>query len=131
MRLPLLNIILLLLMTSLVDAYILWDVRSQSSKLKRGRNCAVYGISVLLCWALLAVGLSLPRRSGDYDLQPVMWLLFSYLTIFVAKIVYVLCSLVGRLVNIRSRRLVNYGAMAGVPLGLSLIHISEPTRLID
>lgn len=118
MRLPLLNIILLLLVTLLVDAYIMWDVRSQSSKLRRGRNCTVYGISVLLCWALLAVGLSLPRRSGDYDLLPVMWLLFSYLTIFVAKIVYVLCSIVGRLVNIGSRRLVNYGGMAGVPLGI-------------
>lgn len=118
MRLPLLNIIIVAVLTICVDAYIFCDFRSYSTRLRKRRNSMAYGISALLCWALLVTGLCLPRRSGDNSLLPVMWMLFTYITIFFPKVVYVLCSVIGRLVNLNSRRLVNYGAMLGVPLGI-------------
>lgn len=118
MRLPLTGILIMVILTLIIDGYIYYDVRSMSGKPKRKRNGWLYIASCVPCWALLVVAFSLPLRDEGRDVIPVMWLLFTYLTIIAAKTVYVLCSLIGRLCNIGSRRLSNYGAMLGVPLGL-------------
>ena len=108
----------MVILTLIIDGYIYYDVRSMSGKPKRKRNGWLYIASCVSCWALLVVAFSLPLRDEGRDVIPVMWLLFTYLTIIAAKTVYVLCSLIGRLCNIGSRRLSNYGAMLGVSLGL-------------
>lgn len=118
MRLPLTGILIMLLLTLVIDGYIYHDVRSMSGKPKRKRNGWLYIASCVPCWALLVVAFCMPLRDEGRDVIPVMWILFTYLTIIAAKTVYVLCSLIGRLCNIGSRRLSNYGAMLGVSLGL-------------
>ena len=120
MRLPLTGILILLLLTLVIDGYIYYDVRSMSGKRKRKRNGWLYLASCVPCWTLMIVAFCMPLRDEGRDVIPVMWLLFTYLTIIVAKTVYVLCSLIGRLCNIGSRRLSNYGAMIGVPVGLAV-----------
>lgn len=57
----------------------------------------IYWITALLCYALLIVTICLPRRDADSGISAVMWLLFTYLAIYVCKLFYTLCSLLGRL----------------------------------
>lgn len=112
------TIIVAFILTLLVDWYILSDVRRASRRPHRRRNSWIYIATCVPCWALLITAVCLPIREVDCSILPVMWLLFTFMSIVVSKVVYILCSLVGRLINIRSRRLENYGAMVGVPLAV-------------
>lgn len=118
MRLPLITIIILFVLSILIDVYITSDVRHFSAKRNRTRNTLIYIATALLCIALLVVAVCIPLKSADSNILTVMWLLYTFLTIYVSKLVYCIFSLIGRAVNMKSRRLVNYGAMAGVPAAL-------------
>lgn len=120
MRIPVVTLVLLFAVTFIIGAYIIFDVRSYSSRVHRRRNMWITLVAEALVVVLLAVAMFLPKRSPDMEVLPVMWMLYVYLTIIVPCIIYSLCSVVGRLVNMGSRRLVNYGAMVGVPLGVIL-----------
>lgn len=112
------TIIITFVLTLLVDWYILSDVRKASRRPQRRRNSWIYIATCVPCWALLITAVCLPIRDADRSILPVMWLLFAFTSILVSKVVYIFFSLVGRIINIRSRRLVNYGAMIGVPLAV-------------
>lgn len=94
MRLPVLSIIFLFLFSFLVDLYISFDIKQIWKK----RGVIGYWISAGVCYALLIVAISLPRRDATTGLSPVMWLLFTYLTIYVGKLAYFLISLLGKAV---------------------------------
>lgn len=64
------------------------------------KGATIYWCTALLCYALLIVAISLPRRNADSGISTVMWLLFTYMTIYVAKIFYLLCSLFGRFIRV-------------------------------
>ena len=118
MRLPLINIIIVSVLTLLIDLYILSDVAKASSRRRRTRNIWIYIATCIPCWALLIIAICLPKREVDQNINPVMWLLFTYLSIFASKVIYTICSLIGRLINIGTHRLVNYGSMLGLPLAV-------------
>lgn len=96
MRIPTLSIIFLFIISFLIDLYICLDVK----KIWRKRGLWVYWGTCLLCYALLIVTISLPRRDAETGLSAVMWLFFTYLTIYTGKVVYLLCSLFGRFIRI-------------------------------
>ncbi len=119
MRLPLLMIIATFLVSIGIDAYITWDIFTYSRLKNIRRNTSIYIVSVVLCYALLIVAICLPRRSGDTDIIPIMWLLFTYLTIYVPKLVYIFFSAIGRLFRSGTiSRPINYGAPVGLFIGL-------------
>ena len=95
MRIPALSIIILFVVSFLIDLYISIDVKQLFGK--NWRN--LYFITALLCWALLIVTISLPRRDAGSGISVVMWLLFTYLSIYLGKLVYIICSAIGRLVR--------------------------------
>lgn len=105
MRIPVIVAVLLFAFTFLIDIYIYADVRSATKK-KSLR--ALWIVSSLLCWAFLVVLICLPKRSQDADLIPVMWMLYAYISVYFAKFIYVVISLIGRLIRwlskSRSRR---------------------------
>lgn len=93
MRIPVLSIIFLFIFSFLIDIYITFDVKQIWKK----KGVSIYWIVTSLCYALLIVAISLPRRDVDSGISTVMWLLFTYLTIYSAKLLYVLCSAIGRI----------------------------------
>lgn len=99
MRLPVLSIIFLFLFSFFIDLYISIDVKQMWKK----KGVVAYWISSFLCYALLIITISLPRRDADSGISAVMWMLFTYLTIYVAKVLYALSSLFGRLVRVTFR----------------------------
>lgn len=93
MRIPALSIVFLFIFSFIIDFLISLDVKGMWRK----RGIKVYWITVALCYALLIVAISLPRRETDSGISAVMWLLFTYLTIYSDKIFYLICSLIGRI----------------------------------
>ena len=118
MRFPVIVLILLFVFTACICAYILKDINSYASRPNRKRIARIFVIVMVLMFGVLALGVALPRDGSCDDVLPVMWIIFSYSTVLIAGTVYCLCSLIGRLINLGSRRLVNFGAMVGVPLAI-------------
>lgn len=114
MRVPVISVIILFLFSFLVDWYIWSDIRKYASQKHRKTYGIVYAVLSALLWIYLIVVVCLPRRDVGESITPVMWMLFSYFTVYISKFVYMVCSLIGRLF----RKHVNYGAYIGIGLGL-------------
>lgn len=119
MRIPALSIIFLFIFSVLIDLYISFDIKQIAKK----RGLIIYWISSVLCYALLIVTISLPRRDAESGISAVMWMLFTFLTIYVAKAVYLICSFLGRLLRIWLRIKLNIypSKWIGLFLGLSFM----------
>lgn len=119
MRIPALSIIFLFIFSFIIDLIISFDVRQFWKK----KGLWIYWITVVFCYSLLIVALSLPRRNAESGLSAIMWLLFTYLTIYTAKFVYVICSVIGRLIRVGFRFKGNIypSKWIGIFLGLSLM----------
>ncbi len=101
MRIPVLMMIIMLLGSVLIDLYITFDIRRST---KRSIWWKLYAVSAVLCIGFIIFVLCLPRRSESNDILPVMWMLYSIISVYVAKLIYVLFSLCGRLVSVFSKR---------------------------
>lgn len=122
MRIPAVTIVFLFIFSILIDLYISVDVW-QTWKKKKSQ--VIFWISSVLCYAVLIVALSLPRRDVNESISAVMWLLYTYLTIYAAKFIYILCSLLGRAFRLalRIRSGIYPMRMAGVVFGVLLMAI--------
>ena len=93
MRLPVVIIVFLFILPILIDLFISFDIRQMWKK----KGLWVYWLTALLCYALLIVAISLPRRDAGSGISAVMWLLFTYITIYTAKVIYLIWSFMGRI----------------------------------
>ena len=111
MRIPAPALICLILLTFAVDWYILRDIKQYISRKWKKVFYGVYLATAIICWLVLAVIAFWPLRSPDHDTFVVMWLLFGYLSIYIPKAFYTICSLLGRFF-FRNHH-ANFGAMFG------------------
>lgn len=116
MRIPALSIVLLFIFSFLIDLYISFDVRAIGKK----KGFWTYWVTSLLCYSLLIVTISLPRRDADAGISTVMWLLYTYLTIYTGKVFYMLCSLFGRFFNILFRTKLKYHPFRWLGCGVAV-----------
>lgn len=118
MRIPVIMMICLLVGSGLIDLYIANDIRQSSGRRSWWK---AYWISAFVCWIFVIVTLCLPRRSEENDILSIMWMLYSYLSIYTAKLVYIIFSLVGRLFSlIFHKRKGNRYPMRWIGLSMSL-----------
>lgn len=117
MRLNWLVILFFIVVVFGSDAYILRDIRKYVRSRYRTASTVAWVILSLLCWGLAVAFLCMPKRSEDADLYPQMWMLYTFLSIYIPKLIYCICSLVGRIFCHAHR---NLGAMIGVPLAALL-----------
>lgn len=106
-------IIFLYLFTILADIYILRDIRCYLRG-KKGKIAFVsFSIIAVVMLALLTATIILQIQ--DYPrLYNVMWILFSYLSIFIPAIIYTVFSAIGKIFRCKKNgRSVNHVALAG------------------
>ena len=116
MRIPVIALIVVLFLSLVLDFYI-W--KALKSRLKSRIYSRVQMVSALLLWAFLIVAVSLPRRSGsDETLLCIMWMLFGYMTVYSAKLVFVVVDLLASAPKLwhrhRMKWLTRSGAVAGI-----------------
>lgn len=142
MRIPVLMAILLSLLSIAADIYILGEIRGGFRNVSRRNDSGsseyyarkkskrkwsiIYGVSAVLCWMLLALILLLPKRAEGESILPTMWMLYSYITIYVGKFIYVIFSLLGRLFSspVHNNKILKHrvrvcGNVFGVLLGVT------------
>lgn len=93
MRLPVIMMSILFIVNFCAD-FIIWrDVK----RLFKNRWQTKVVIALLLSiWALLIIAVLSPRRDAGADLQPIMWMLYTFLSLFIPKLLYALFSLLSR-----------------------------------
>lgn len=122
MRIPLALLIPLMVVMALIDLYLWSDVKNATKR--RGGRIAFW-ISTTLCWGALIVALCLPRRAEGSDILPVMWLLYAILSVYLAKFIYLLVSVVGRILARFRKRSKGYrwARVVGVFAGLLFLSV--------
>lgn len=93
MRLPVIMMSILFIVNFCAD-FIIWRDVKRSFK---NRWLTKVVIALLLSiWALLIIAVLSPRRDAGADLQPIMWMLYTFLSLFIPKLLYALFSLLSR-----------------------------------
>lgn len=118
MRIPVPALVSLFVISFLVDFYIRMDLKSYSSADRRKLYTRIYAVLSGACWIFLTVIACLPLRDEANGVTTVMWMLFSYITVYLSKAIYCIFSLTGRLFSPRGHRKLNYGVMAGIPMSV-------------
>ena len=93
MRLPIVMMSILFIVNLCAD-FIIWQDAKRLFK-NRWQTKAVIAF-LLSIWALLIVAVLSPRRDAGADLQPIMWMLYTFLSLFIPKLLYALFSLFSR-----------------------------------
>ena len=127
MRLPVIMLILSYAVLLLTDWYIWNDFRifSLYKKFKpeskgKSRWSKIFLIFAALVFIVLTVAVIIPHQDERQDLQIKMWLLFGFLTVVLAQIIYVIGSLLGFVSLTFGRRRLNTGLWVGLPLAVFL-----------
>lgn len=116
-------IFVLYVLTIASQSYIYKDI--QTCLRGKTKKAGIFAFWILSLGSLSLLTITIVLQISDYpDLYNVMWILFSYLTLFVPSIVYCLLSAIGRLFKWqRNGRRMNYLALAGF-LFASLLFIT-------
>ena len=123
MRVPIITALLLVALSVLTDIYIFRDIRQYCLERMRKLWLWLYGISSLVCWGFIIAFLIIPKRSPDQSILPAMWILYSYITVYVGKFTYCIFSLLGRLVKRLSKSSKNRGVIVGSTLSVILFAV--------
>lgn len=92
MRAPLLPLLILLVICSVIDVYIYHQIKRHVTNSSLWRRIQLW--SAIAFQLMLVVGIMLPARDGDNTmLLWKMWLLFTYATIYLPKILFVIFDL--------------------------------------
>lgn len=119
MRLPLLFTLILLVISLLSDLYIYFRVPRQI----KIRGCVLrsrrwYLYSAIFTNLLLVACICAPKRDGETSLLPIMWMLYTWATIYFSKIFYIIFSLLGRIPTLFKRKTWPLGKYIGFPIAL-------------
>lgn len=124
MRLPFFFVVILAVVAILVDLYILKDIREFTKRRNKKWPRNIYFAVMAIEYILLIAILCLPVRSEDSDILPLMWLLYSFLSLLIPKIIYFFFSVIGRTIKAILRRkteeggyLSKWGSITGAILG--------------
>lgn len=93
--------IIVLVGTVIIDLYITLDLRRT---VKKQLWWKAYAVSSVLLLLFIIVVLCLPRRSESKDILPVMWMLYALLSVYIAKLAYIVFSLIGAFIGLFKRK---------------------------
>lgn len=118
MRIPILPFVVMAILCFAVDTYI-YLIAKRRCRASQAVNAHV--AFALAMYALLVVGICLPRRSGSDDtLQTIMWILFGVLSVYVSKTLFVIVDIVASLPQLWKHKRVGLISLLGGVLSVIL-----------
>lgn len=122
MRIPIILAVSAFIISVLIDLYITHDIRKSAKNTKWWK---IYLASSIACWIFLIVIVFLPKRDESSEILGIMWMLYSYLTIYAAKLIYTIISLAGKLIKLifRIKPKKHYAQWGGLLCGFVFLGI--------
>ncbi len=118
MRTPLVLVIIVIIASLLID----WGIwRNVKLHAKRKQYSKIYLVSSVICWVILIAALLYPKRDSDSDILPIMWILYYYAAVYIAKLVILIFILIGKIPKLWNGKSINTGLWCGLPLGILVI----------
>lgn len=99
MRLPLIFIIIMMVFALAVDAYIVFDIVKGGQKRRNTRRW-IYAATCIPFYGLIIALFFMPVRSENQTVLPVMWIVYTIVSFYAAKLGYVILSALGRLISL-------------------------------
>lgn len=118
MRIPLISLILLILLTFGCDWYIFYRIRKDFVSKWRNKVAWIHGILSLIFWVILIVFICWPKRNPDEPIVTPMWLLFTFLSVYIPKFIFSLISLIGSLISKKQSVRAKCDKWVGLPIAL-------------
>lgn len=119
MRLPLLFTLALLIPALLADIYITFRIPKQITIKGKNRDTRKYYIiSAIITILLLVCCICLPKRNAETSIIPVMWILYTWVSIYFPKFIYIIFDLIGRIPELFKKKALPIGKYAGFPLAV-------------
>lgn len=125
MRIPALTVIFCYLLVIAMDFLIIYDLRKMSiynKYLQKNKTPGIwwkiFAVFAILTLIEFTVAIALPHRGESNSITSKMWLLYIYFTIFIAQLIYCLCSLTGYVALAFKRERLNTGLWIGLPLAV-------------
>lgn len=116
MRLPILMMIITIFINGVVDYYLFKTIKNRISKSVYAKSYSWLSVFVTL---VLIVTISLPRRTGTNEsLVFIMWMLFTYFSIYIPKYVYIVCDLVANIPLLLKKQRIKWISKTGTILGV-------------
>ncbi len=110
--------ILLPLVSLAVDTILFFDIRHWTRNTPHSRTWQwVYVIFSVLCYGLLLAAFTMPRKNLDDSIIPVMWMIYTWITIFAAKLLTAIGVLAGFIPLLWRGKRQKLGLYAGLPVG--------------
>lgn len=100
----------------LPDFLIYKIIKRYSSASRRKLNITLWVVFTLLCWVDLCALIFYPKRNPDVSVLPAMWMLYSWLSIYIPKILFLLCAAIGMLFMRKGGNKPNRGIIPGIVL---------------
>lgn len=119
MRIPLILLSIVIIICIALDIFIWRRARADKSHPKLYSRTHI--VVSAICYLVLAIAVAMPRRGGDEgDLAAIMWMLFSFASVYVAKAVYVIFALLGSVPRLWGGRRWKWLGVTGCVLALLL-----------
>lgn len=122
MRIHLLPALLIFILALLTDWYIYSNVRKYARPERRKCLSWIYAVSAVICWGLAIAVFVWPKKDPNEPIIIPMWLLFTFLSIYISKFIYCLFSLCGLCIFRNSGKRGKWNLCVGVPVA-SLVFI--------
>lgn len=122
MRLALFIGILMIIGGCLLDLYIYFSIPAIDTKGSKWRR-KTYGITAIITNFLILTVVCWPKRNANASLLPVMWLLYTWITIYTTKLIICLFSWIGTIPLLFRHKCLPTGKYIGLPLGLIMFTV--------
>lgn len=124
MRIPEILMIVLLSLSLAVDIVLFFDIRHWRRGSKHFKAW-MWGYAILsaICYAMLIAAVVMPRRNAAESIIPVMWILYTWLTVFAVKVLTAIGALVGMIPLLWKGKRWKAGRYTGLGVGLTLFII--------
>lgn len=134
MRIPLLPIIVALIIGVIIDFYISRRIPASlhicGKRGLKGRTL-LWGIGIFF-YTLLLLVIALPaRRTGGSNLHAVLWILYTYITVYLSKFIYVIFDLLGSIPRLWKHSRVQWPGICGIVCGIAVFLLAWWGALIN
>lgn len=115
MRFPLIASILAIVFGILIDWLICRSIPRSTRKISVRK---IYLCSAIITMLLLIVVYILPHRDADADILPIMWMLYTWTSIYISKAIYLIFYGFGAIPKLFHKKRLPIGIYVGLPLAI-------------